>query len=115
MENFGVLHGIWYFYCCFGMCYSNLVCLRPFWYICPNFGSLHQEKSRNSDSDTRSKFLVLLLKASSSVKIYAGQLRAGANPTTASLNASAVKSHIATSSLVRFENKNAVFYFEKTL
>jgi hypothetical protein len=39
----------------------------------------------------------------------------GANPTTLSYNASPVKIYNATSSLVRFENKNIVFYFEKQL
>jgi hypothetical protein len=39
----------------------------------------------------------------------------GANPTTVSYNASVVKIYNATSSLVRFENKNIFFYFEKTL
>jgi hypothetical protein len=37
----------------------------------------------------------------------------GANPTTASYNASAVQTYNATSSLVRFENKNIFFYYEK--
>jgi hypothetical protein len=40
---------------------------------------------------------------------------AGSNPTIASYNASAVKIYSATSSLVRFENKNIFFYFKKTL
>jgi hypothetical protein len=39
----------------------------------------------------------------------------GANPTIASYNASVVKTYNAMSSLVRFENKNDFFYFEKTL
>jgi hypothetical protein len=38
-----------------------------------------------------------------------------ANPTTASYNASAIKICNATSSPVRFENKNMLFYIEKTL
>jgi hypothetical protein len=38
---------------------------------------------------------------------------AGANPTIASYNASAVKFYSATSSLVRFENRFFFFYFEK--
>jgi hypothetical protein len=42
-------------------------------------------------------------------------LEPGANPTIASYNASAVKIYDATSSLVRFENKNIFLYFEKTL
>jgi hypothetical protein len=37
----------------------------------------------------------------------------GANPTIASYNASAVKIYTTTSSLVRFENKNVFFYYEK--
>jgi hypothetical protein len=38
-----------------------------------------------------------------------------ANPTIVSYNASAVKIYIATRSLVRFENKSSIFYFEKML
>jgi hypothetical protein len=37
----------------------------------------------------------------------------GPNPTIVSYNASVVKIYNATSSLVRFENKNIFFYFEK--
>jgi hypothetical protein len=40
---------------------------------------------------------------------------AGSNPTTVSYNASAGKIYKTASSLVRFENKNVFFYFEKTL
>jgi hypothetical protein len=39
----------------------------------------------------------------------------GANPTTVSYNASAEKNYKATSSLVRFENKNIFFCIEETL
>jgi hypothetical protein len=39
--------------------------------------------------------------------------QSGANPTVVIYNASAVKIHNATSSLVRFENKNILFYHEK--
>jgi hypothetical protein len=39
--------------------------------------------------------------------------RAGVTSTTASYNASAVKIHNATCSLVRFENKSIFFYFGK--
>jgi hypothetical protein len=39
----------------------------------------------------------------------------GANPTIVSYNASAVKNYNATSSLGRFENKNAFFNFKKML
>jgi hypothetical protein len=39
----------------------------------------------------------------------------GANPTIVSYNANAVKIYNAASSLVRFENKNIFYYFEKTL
>jgi hypothetical protein len=39
----------------------------------------------------------------------------GANPTIASYNASAVKIYNATSSLVRFANKNIFLCIEKTL
>jgi hypothetical protein len=38
----------------------------------------------------------------------------GANPTTSSYNASAVKSYNATSNLLRFESKNIFFYLEKS-
>jgi hypothetical protein len=37
----------------------------------------------------------------------------GANPTIASYNASVVNFYNATGSLMRFENKNILFYFEK--
>jgi hypothetical protein len=37
----------------------------------------------------------------------------GPNPTIASYSASVVKIYNSTSSLVRFENKNIFFYFEK--
>jgi hypothetical protein len=39
----------------------------------------------------------------------------GANPTIVSYNASAVKTYNATSSLLRFESRNSLFYLEKTL
>jgi hypothetical protein len=39
----------------------------------------------------------------------------GANPTIVSYNASAAKIYNAKSSLLRFENKNIFFYYEKTL
>jgi hypothetical protein len=39
----------------------------------------------------------------------------GANPTIVSYNAGVVKTYNATSSLVRYENKNIIIYFEKTL
>jgi hypothetical protein len=39
----------------------------------------------------------------------------GANPTTVSYNASAVKIYNATRSLVRFENKDVFVYREETL
>jgi hypothetical protein len=39
----------------------------------------------------------------------------GANPKIMSYNASTVKIYNAKSSLVRVENKNIFFYFEKTL
>jgi hypothetical protein len=42
-----------------------------------------------------------------------GAVIAGANPTIVSYNASAVKIYSATSSLVRFENKSILIYFEK--
>jgi hypothetical protein len=41
--------------------------------------------------------------------------QSGDNSAIASYNASAVKIYNATSSLVRFENKNSLFYREKTL
>jgi hypothetical protein len=47
------------------------------------------------------------------VFVDARSKRAGANPTTASHNASAVKKINATSSLVRFGNKNIFFCNEK--
>jgi hypothetical protein len=40
-------------------------------------------------------------------------LSSGANPTTASYNASVVNFYNATGSLERFENKNILCYFEK--
>jgi hypothetical protein len=42
-------------------------------------------------------------------------LSPGATPTIVSYNASAGKIYNATSTLVRFENKNSFFFFEKTL
>jgi hypothetical protein len=39
------------------------------------------------------------------------QYQSGANPTIASYNASVVNFYNATGSLVRFENKNIIFYF----
>jgi hypothetical protein len=39
----------------------------------------------------------------------------GANSTSVSYNASAVKFYIAKSSLVRFKNENSFFYLEKTI
>jgi hypothetical protein len=42
-------------------------------------------------------------------------MQPGANPTTESYNASLVKIYNATSSLVRFENKNIYIFFEKTI
>jgi hypothetical protein len=42
-------------------------------------------------------------------------LHIGANPTIAIYNASAVKIYNATSSLVRFEDTNILFFIEKTL
>jgi hypothetical protein len=39
----------------------------------------------------------------------------GPNPTTSIYNASVVNFYNATGSLARFENKNVLFYFEKTL
>jgi hypothetical protein len=47
--------------------------------------------------------------------IFVSKNTAGANPTIASYNASAVKSYSATNSLVRFKNTNIFFYFEKPL
>jgi hypothetical protein len=41
--------------------------------------------------------------------------QSGANPTIVFYNAGAVKIYNATSSLVRFENKNIFFDFERTL
>jgi hypothetical protein len=38
------------------------------------------------------------------------RIKAGANPTTVSYNASVVKIYNATNSLVRFENKNIFIY-----
>jgi hypothetical protein len=40
-------------------------------------------------------------------------IEAGVDPTIMSYNARAVKIHNATSSLVRFEDKNVFLYFEK--
>jgi hypothetical protein len=42
---------------------------------------------------------------------FVAQLRPGANPTIVSYNASVVNFYNATGSLVRFENKNIIFYF----
>jgi hypothetical protein len=42
-----------------------------------------------------------------------GNSQAGANPTTASYNASVVNFYNATDSLARFENKIVFFYFQK--
>jgi hypothetical protein len=42
-------------------------------------------------------------------------IKPGAKPTIVSYNASTVKIYNATSSLVRFGNRNIFFYFEKTL
>jgi hypothetical protein len=46
--------------------------------------------------------------------IYVGTYT-GANPMIVSYNASTLKIYNATRSLVPFENKNILFYFEKTL
>jgi hypothetical protein len=43
-------------------------------------------------------------------EIKENNLIPGANPTTVSYNASALKNYNATSSLARFENKNSSFY-----
>jgi hypothetical protein len=45
--------------------------------------------------------------------MYSNRRTTGANPTTESYNGSIVKNYSATSSLVRFKNKNSFFYFEK--
>jgi hypothetical protein len=55
------------------------------------------------------------------VCIYGGnfngpkKLRPGANPTTSSYNASAVKVHNSTNSIARFMNKNPFPYFKSSL
>jgi hypothetical protein len=53
-------------------------------------------------------------KSTLSSRTYVAQ-QPGANPTTVSYNASVVKIHNATSSLVRFKDKNRSFYLQKTL
>jgi hypothetical protein len=48
-------------------------------------------------------------------KIRPSGANPGPNPTTSIYNASVVNFYNATGSLARFENKNILFYLEKTL
>jgi hypothetical protein len=69
--------------------------------------TLFFEKNSNFFAENRRKSLIIVI-------ITLTPSWSGANPTIASYNASSVNISNAMNSLVRFENKNIIFYSEKT-